>query len=438
MSYNQAGALRFIEENDVKFVRLQFCDILGNLKNISISPRQLSRAFDEGIAFDASSIKGFSDIEDSELFLFPDPSTLRILPWRPQHGKVARIFCDIRKADGSLFIGDSRNILKKVFEYTKKQGFVFQVGPECEFYLFKMDQEGHPILNPADTATYFDVAPLDLGENIRRELCLTLESMGFDIESSHHESGAGQHEVDFKYTDMLTAADNILTFKNVVSTISYCSGYHASFMPKPLENASGSGMHINMSLSKDGENVFKAKHNEGMPEIAQHFIAGILAHIKEITAVTNPTINSYKRLRGGKEAPGVITWSYNNRSTLIRVPSATYGHDRIELRSPDPSCNPYLALCLILAAGIEGVQKALPLPKACTTNTYKLSEDDIKSMNLEKLPTDLKDSLDIMKNSQFCKDVLGDKVFHSYIELKEAELDAFYSTVHEWEIQNYL
>ena len=256
MSYNKIGALRFVEENDVKFIRLQFCDILGNLKNISISATQLSKAFDEGIAFDASSILGFNSIEDSELFLYPDPTTLCILPWRPQHGKVARLFCNIKRSDGSQFEGDCRYILKSVFEKAKAQGLIFQVGPECEFFLFQQDAEGHPILKPADKAAYFDVAPVDQGENTRREICLTLEQMGFEVESSHHESASGQHEIDFKYDDVLKSADNILSFKAVVKTISVRNGFHASFMPKPLADTSGSGMHINMSLFKDGENIF--------------------------------------------------------------------------------------------------------------------------------------------------------------------------------------
>lgn len=438
MSYNKIGALRFVEENDVKFIRLQFCDILGNLKNISISATQLSKAFDEGIAFDASSILGFSSIEDSELFLYPDPTTLCILPWRPQHGKVARLFCNIKRSDGSQFEGDCRYILKSVFEKAKAQGLIFHVGPECEFFLFQQDAEGHPILKPADKATYFDVAPIDQGENTRREICLTLEQMGFQVESSHHESASGQHEIDFKYDDVLKSADNILSFKAVVKTISVRNGFHASFMPKPFADASGCGMHINMSLFKDGENIFSMKHDTGLPIIARQFIAGILAHIKEISAVCNPLINSYKRINSGFEAPRHIGWSYKNRSTLIRVPASTSGHNRIELRSPDPACNPYLALSLILAAGLDGIDSNLSLANPLTQNAYNLSDEELSAQNIDVLPTNLYDALSLMKNSNFVKSVLGEHTFNSYIATKENEWQLYNRTVHDWEIQHYL
>lgn len=438
MSYNKVGALRFVEENDVKFIRLQFCDILGNLKNISISPAQLSKAFDEGIAFDASSILGFNSIEDSELFLYPDPTTLCILPWRPQHGKVARLFCSIKHSDGSQFEGDCRYILKSVFEKAKEQGLIFHVGPECEFFLFQQDAEGNPILKPADKATYFDVAPIDQGENTRREICLTLEQMGFEIESSHHESACGQHEIDFRYDDVIKSADNILSFKAVVKTISVRNGFHASFMPKPLTDVSGSGMHINMSLFKDGENVFSTKHDTGLPTIAKQFIAGILAHIKEISAICNPIINSYKRINSGFEAPRHIAWSYKNRSTLIRVPASTNGHNRIELRSPDPTCNPYLALALILAAGLDGINSNLPLAMPLTQNAYNLSPEELSKQNIDVLPTNLSDAISLMKNSTFVKSVLGEYTFNSYIATKENEWELYNRTVHDWEIAHYL
>ena len=438
MSYNKIGALRFVEENDVRFIRLQFCDILGNLKNISISPNQLGKAFDEGIAFDASSIAGFGSIEDSELFLYPDPTTLCILPWRPQHGKVARLFCDIKKSDGSHYNGDCRYILKTVFEKAKSKGLIFHVGPECEFFLFQRDAEGNPILEPADQATYFDVAPLDQGENTRREICLTLEEMGFEIESSHHESAFGQHEIDFKYSDVLTSADNILSFKTVVKTIAVRNGLHASFMPKPFTHSSGSGMHINMSLFKDGENIFSTKHDSGLPPIAQQFIAGILEHIKEITAICNPLVNSYKRLSSGYEAPRHITWSYGNRSTLIRVPASKDGHERIELRSPDASCNPYLSLALILAAGLDGISRQLELRPPLIQNAYSLSQDELTKLNVDVLPYNLNEALSFMQSSDFVKSVLGNHVFNQYLDIKKNECQLYNETVHNWEIQNYL
>ena len=438
MSYNKLGALRFIEENDVKFIRLQFCDLFGKLKNISITSNQLSKAFDEGVAFDASSIIGFNPIEDSELFLFPDPTTLCILPWRPQHGKVARFFCDIKTSEGKAFEGDSRYILKRTIEKAKEKGFIFKVGAECEFFLFKTDVDGNPTLETTDKATYFDVAPLDQGENTRREICLTLEQMGFEIESSHHESALGQHEIDFKYDSVLESADNILSFKTVVKTIAGRNGLHASFMPKPLMNTSGSGMHINMSLFKNGENIFTSTQNGMLPVIAEQFIAGILKYIKEMTAITNPIVNSYKRIISGFEAPKHITWSYKNRSSLIRVPSTIQGHNRIELRSPDSMCNPYLTLALILGAGLEGINAQLSLTPALTQNAYQMSEQDLSDKKIEILPTSLNEALLYMKNSEFVRNILGEHLFQNYLIEKEKEWNDYNQTVHQWEVQNYL
>lgn len=438
MSYNKLGALRFVEENDVKFVKLQFCNIFGELKNISISSKQLSKAFDEGIAFDASSIEGFGTIEDSELFLFPDPTTLCILPWRPQHGKVARFFCDIKTSESKPFEGDSRYILKRTFERAKKMGFVFNVGAECEFFLFKTDQEGKPILEFSDKAKYFDAAPLDQGENTRREICLTLEQMGFEIETSHHESAYSQHEIDFKYDNVIASADNILSFKTVVKTVAQRNGLYASFMPKPIANTSGSGMHINMSLLQNGENIFDIKPGHEMPDTAKYFIAGVLAHVKEMCAITNPIVNSYKRLASGFEAPRHITWSFKNRSCLIRVPFTTSGYNRIELRSPDTKCNPYLTLALILSAGLDGIERQLDLMPALTTNAYTLTSRDLNEMNIDTLPGNLHDALTCMKESAFVKETIGDHIFESYLVLKSQEWNIYNQTIHEWEVQNYL
>ncbi|MDF2614839.1 MAG: glnA [Clostridia bacterium] len=438
MSYNKLGALRFVEENDVKFIKLQFCDIFGELKNISISSKQLSKAFDEGIALDASSIKGFGTIEDSELFLFPDPTTLSILPWRPQHGKVARLFCDIKTADGKYFEGDSRYILKRTFEKAKEMGYVFKVGSECEFFLFKTDQEGKPTLEPSDKAEYFDVSPLDQGENTRREICLTLEEMGFEIETSHHESAHSQHEIDFKYDHVIAAADNILSFKTVVKIIAQRNGLYASFMPKPLANTSGSGMHINMSLYKDGENIFDTKPGKQMPETAEYFIAGVLAHVKEMCAITNPIVNSYKRLASGFEAPRHITWSFKNRSCLIRVPYTTSGYNRIELRSPDTTCNPYLTLSLILSAGLDGITKKMKLMAPLTSNAYTLTPTELEALSIDTLPQSLYEALSCMKSSDFVRETIGDHLFTHYLGLKLEEWNIYNQTIHEWEIQNYL
>ena len=438
MSYNKLGALRFIEENDVKFIRLQFCDLFGNLKNISITSSQLSKAFDEGIAFDSSSITGFNPIEDSELFLFPDPTTVCILPWRPQHGKVARFFCDIKTTEGSSYKGDSRYILKQAIQKSKEKGFVFKVGAKCEFFLFKTDSEGNPTLSPTDNAAYFDVAPLDQGENTRREICLTLEQMGFQVQSSHHEAASGQHKIDFKYDDVLESADNILSFKTVVKTIAGRNGLHASFMPKPFENSYGSGMHINMSLLKDGENIFKTSTHGTLPTVAEHFIAGILSHVKEMSAITNPTINSYKRITSGFEAPRHICWSYKNRSSLIRIPSTMNGHNRIELRSPDSMCNPYLTLALMLTSGLDGIDNSLTLMPALTKSTYDMTATELESNNIDTLPSTLKEAIEVMKESNLIKSTLGEEVFNSYLREKTQEWKSYNQTVHDWEIKKYL
>lgn len=438
MSYNKLSTMRFIEENDVKFIRLQFCDILGQLKNISISPKQLSKAFDEGISFDASSIKGFTTIEDSDLFLFPDPTTLCILPWRPQHGKVARLFCDIKTADGTSFKGDSRYILKRAFEKAKNKGYIFKVGAECEFFLFKTDADGKPLLEPSDQATYFDIAPLDQGENTRREICLTLEDMGFEIESSHHESATGQHEIDFKYDDVVASADNILSFKSVVKTIAGRNGLYASFMPKPLMNSSGSGMHINMSLYKDGQNIFDVPSKDGLPETAKHFMAGILKYIKEITCITNPIVNSYKRINSGFKAPQIISWSYKNRSCLIRIPSSTSGYNRIELRSPDPTCNPYLTLALLLEAGLKGIDEQLELIPEINQNLYTLSSNELLELGIDVLPENLMTAISYLKESTLARETLGEHTFNHYLDLKTVEWNIYNQTIHDWEIKNYL
>jgi len=427
--------LEFVEENDIKFIRLQFCDIFGELKNISIMASQLEKAFLHGISFDASSIKGFLDIEESDLFLFPDPSTLTILPWRPQEGRVARFFCFIKTPEGEIFQGDTRNTLSNAVEELWKLGYTAKVGAECEFYLFKTDDEGEPILIPHDNAGYFAVSPSDKGENIRREICLTLEEMGLTPESSHHESGPGQNEIDFRFDNALISADNVITFKSVIKTIASLNGLYASFMPKPFVEKSGSGLHINLSIAKGDENLF---HTDGShsPE-AESFIAGILYRMKEITAVLNSTANSYKRF-GSFEAPNYISWSHKNRSQLIRIPASKGEYSRMELRSPDSTCNPYLAFTLLIYAGIEGLKEKKVLPKAIDGNLYKMKTD-----SLEKLPSNLKEALDIMAESTFVKDVMGDFVYNKFLENKFIEWKEYESNcksheeVSEWEFNNY-
>lgn len=433
--------LEFVYENDIKFIRLQFCDIFGNLKNISIMSSELEKAFVHGISFDASSIKGFLNVEESDLFLFPDPTTLAILPWRPEHERVARFFCNIKRGDGSDFEGDSRKILKRATDALWNLGFKAKIGPECEFYIFKTDDEGDPILTPQDEAGYLDIAPLDKGENIRREVCLTLEQMGLKPETSHHESGPGQNEIDIKYDEPLASADNFITLKTAIKTICNLNGLYASFMPKPFIKESGSGFHINLSLvNKAGQNIFT--NGEEHSKEAESFIEGVINRIGEITAILNPTVNSYKRF-GGFEAPTYISWSHKNRSQLIRIPEATGEFSRMELRSPDCTCNPYLAFALVIYAGIEGIREGKKLSKPNNTNLYEYQLDNNQVDTLNKLPLTLKESIKIYEESDFIKDILGEFVYEKFLMSKKEEWN-FYEIsckskegITDWEVENY-
>lgn len=438
MAKTKKDILKFVEENDVKFIRLQFTDIFGTMKNVAITSHQLEKAFDEGVMFDASSIQGFGTVEASDMYLLPDPETMSLLPWRPQQGKVARVICDVKNANGTQFEGDPRYILQKVSKKAKDKGLSFFAGPECEFFLFHCDSEGNPTTKTHDTAGYFDLAPIDMGENARREMCLVLEELGFDIEASHHESATGQHEIDFRYDDVLSCADKIMTFKMVVKTVAQRNGLHATFMPKPLNNVNGSGMHINMSLHKDGKNLFAVENSFELSKDAKHFAAGILSHIKGITAISNPLINSYKRLVPGYEAPVHIAWSYMNRSPLLRVPASNGNSKRLELRSPDSACNPYLTLALILAAGLEGLENKLELAPSIDTNIYSMSKKEEAALGIERLPSTLAEALDEMKKDKLIKEVLGEHVFSKYIAAKEAEWTTYNNLVHDWEIDKYL
>lgn len=387
MNFNYDDVIEYIEQEDVKFIRLAFCDIHGNLKNISILPDEVKRAFTSGISFDASAIKGFETAEKSDLFLFPVPSTLTVLPWRPSQGKVVRMFCNIKYPDGTPFNTDCRYILENAVNYAKDNGFSIYFGTEFEFYLFKTDENGNPTKIPFDNAGYFDVAPEDKGENVRREICLTLLEMGMKPECSHHEEGPGQNEIDFKYSDAMTAADNAINFITVVKAAALSNGLFADFSPKPIKDCSGNGLHINMSLkSADGK------------DYTDHFIAGIMAHIKEMTAFLNPTENSYKRL-GEKKAPKYITWSKENRSQLIRIPAATGEYERIELRSPDPTANPYITFALLIYAGLDGILNKKKLRNSTDINLFKADQSVTK--NLDVLPQTLKEAIKYAQNSEF-------------------------------------
>lgn len=401
MKYSINEVIQYVKEDDVKFIRLSFCDIFGKQKNISIMPDELDRAFCYGIAFDASSIKGFTDEAKSDLFLKPDSNTLKPLPWRPEHGKVVRMFCDITSPSKEIFECDTRNILKKAIRDAENEGLSFFFGAEQEFYLFNLDNEGNATKIPYDNASYMDLAPDDKGENIRREICLTLEQMGIHPESSHHEEGPGQNEIDFKYSDPLTTADNTMTFQTVVKTIAHRNGLFADFSPKPLPNAPGNGFHINISVkSKDGV------------DYSQHLIAGLLERISEMTVFLNPHNDSYKRF-GVDRAPKYITWSDENRSQLIRVPAAEGEYQRIELRSADPTTNVYLAFSLIIYASIYGIKNRIPLPARSDINLFKINETE--SLEFEQLPSDLDEAIKIAKNSKFIKDHLPNAIIDNYL-----------------------
>lgn len=403
MIYTKKEVMDYIKEEDVKFIRLAFCDIFGVPKNISILSDELEGAFEHGISFDASAVRGFGDEVRSDLFLFPDPSTLSILPWRPSHGRVARMFCDIRHPDGTPFELDTRMILKKAVAKASAMGIMCYIGTEFEFYLFKNDENGCPTKIPLDNAGYLDIAPDDAGENVRREICLTLEDMGIKPETSHHEEGPGQNEIDFRYSDALSAADNAITFKTVVRTVAARNGLYASFDPKPLADKSGNGMHVNLSLqSAGGENHIGP------------FMAGILEHIPEITMLLNPVQESYKRL-GECKAPKYITWSPENRSQLIRIPAADIQHARIELRSPDAAANPYLAYAAILHAGLDGIRKKLVPPPSTDLNLYKAGRDLLST--LKSLPSSLNEAAKLMSESSFVQSFLSQRIIDTYILL---------------------
>lgn len=439
MRFSKKDCLKFVEENDVRFIRLQFTDIFGRMKNIAIIDKQLSDAFENGVMFDGSAIAGFTGVEASDMFLFPDPDTLAIIPWRPQQGKVARIICDIKNPDGSQFEGDPRYILKRTLKKANDLGYTFQVGPECEFFMFYNDDEGKPTTITQDTASYCDLEPIDQGESTRREICLVLEEMGFEIEASHHETAAGQHEIDFRYTDALTAADNIMTFKMVVKIIAQRNGLHATFMPKPLPNVSGSGMHINMSLTQNGINLFGEDSNkDDISETAKYFTAGLLNHIKGITAIANPLVNSYKRLKPGFEAPVHIAWSHMNRSPLLRVPAPRGERTRLELRSPDPTCNPYLTLALVLEAGLDGLRNCLPLANPVNVNIYNLTVEQEEELKIDRLPSNLLSALEEMKKDPLIRSTLGTHTFHKYIAAKALEWEDYDNSIHMWEFDKYL
>lgn len=440
-NYSREDIIRIVEEEDVEFIRLQFTDMFGMLKNVALTASQLERALDNRCMFDGSAIDGFVRIEESDMYLYPDYDTFEIFPWRPQQGKVARLICDVYRPNGEPFEGDPRYVLKKVLKEAEKMGYTFHVGPECEFFLFDTDESGRPSTDTREMAGYFDVGPVDMAENVRRDIVLNLEEMGFAVEASHHELAPAQHEIDLEYMDGLTAADNIMTFKMAVKTIAKRHGFHATFMPKPKAGVNGSGMHINMSLAdQSGHNVFIDETDVlGLSRVAYQFMAGILAHMKEITVLTNPLVNSYKRLVPGYDAPVYVTWSAaSNRSALIRIPCSRGSNTRIELRCPDSAVNPYLALAACLAAGLDGIKQEMEPPKSVDANIFAMTEEQIDALGIEQLPETLGEALEAFEHSPFVRKVLGDHVYTKYLAAKNAEWKKFRAEVTDWEIEEYL
>ncbi len=436
------SVLDAIEENDVDFLRIQFTDILGTVKNVSIPASQAEKAFTEGIYFDGSSIEGFVRIQESDMRLKPDPNTFAILPWKTREdGTVsARLIADVMDASGSNFAGDPRHVLKRALKKAGNMGCTLNAGPEPEFFLFE-EEDGRATTITHDAGGYFDLAPKDLASDVRRDIIYGLEQMGFEVEASHHEVAEGQHEIDFKYDDGLTTADNIATFRAVVRAIAAEHELHSTFMPKPIAGINGSGMHTHLSLfTEDGENAFHDADDEfNLSETADQFLAGILEHAPAITAVCNPTVNSYKRLVSGYEAPVYVAWSDVNRSALVRKPAArTPAASRIELRSPDPSCNPYLALAVMLQAGIDGIERGLTAPDPVRENIYKFDETAREEYGIDTLPANLGEAIDVLETDEVILDALGDHIAEKFIEAKRAEFDDYRAAVSEWELDQYL
>lgn len=438
--YTKEDIKNLVKEHDVRYIRLQFTDILGTIKNVEIPVSQLDKALDNKMMFDGSSIEGFVRIEESDMYLVPDLDTWVVFPWITGKGKVARLICDINRPDGSPFEGDPRNNLKRVLKEMEELGFTsFNLGPEPEFFLFKLDEKGEPTLELNDHGGYFDLAPMDLGENCRRDIVLELEEMGFEIEASHHEVAPGQHEIDFKYANAVEACDNIQTFKLVVKTIARKHGLHATFMPKPLFGVNGSGMHFNLSLFNGKENAFFDENADmQLSETAMQFMAGVLKHVQGFTAITNPTVNSYKRLVPGYEAPVYVAWSGQNRSPLIRIPSSRGLSTRIEVRSVDPAANPYLAMAVILQSGLDGIKNKLTPPPAVDRNIYNMNEKEREEVGIANLPGTLQSALKELSKNETVIQGLGEHIYHNFVEAKEIEWDMFRTTVHPWEREQYL
>lgn len=430
--------IKLCKEFDVKFIRLWFSDILGFLKGFAITIEELEGALSEGMGFDGSSIEGFARIDESDMIALPDPSTFQILPWKPAGNTIARMHCDIRQPDGSPYEGDPRYVLRRILKKASDLGYTFNVGPELEYFYFKDSTD----TNILDQGGYFDLTPLDMGTDIRRETIEALEALGIKVEYSHHEVASSQHEIDLKYTDALAMADNVMTYRLVVKEVAQKNGVYATFMPKPIFGQNGSGMHVHQSLFKGNANAFfESKDKYHLSKIAKCYIAGLLKHAREITAITNQWVNSYKRLVPGYEAPVYISWARRNRSDLIRVPMYKPGKEkatRIEYRSPDPACNPYLAFAVMLAAGLKGIEENYTLPEPVERNVYEMTEEERKKLGIGSLPGSLIEAVEIAEKSKLVKETLGDHVFENFIKNKKIEWDNYRIQITSWEKEKYL
>lgn len=440
--YTKEDIFNLVEEEDVEFIRLQFCDIFGVARNIAITVRQLPKALNNEIAVDTSGLDGFNYGDESEMYLYPDINTFEIFPWRPQTGKVARLICDVYTMNRKPFTSDPRHVLKNVVNRAKKQGLSFDVSPEIEFFLFHLDDNGTPTTITHESAGYLDMAPSDLGENVRRDIIHNLEEMNFEVLSSHHEKAPAQHEIDFAGTQAQEAADMIITFKMAVKTVAKKHGLYATFLPKPTEGVNGSGMHINiLAKDEDGKNLFyNPENSRGLSDLAYHFIAGILYHVKAITLVTNPLVNSYKRLVPGYDAPVNIAWSgsSSNRSTLVRIPSQKGESTRIEIRNPDATCNPYLAIALYLAAGLDGIERQLAVPAEVREDLFRKNTSQLRAIGIDMLPQTMGEAIRAYEPDGFVRQVLGDQIFDKLLEAKKEEWREYRTCVSKWELDRYL
>ncbi|ANJ13482.1 type I glutamate--ammonia ligase [Lactiplantibacillus plantarum] len=441
-SYSKDDIHRIVKEENVNFLRLMFTDLFGTIKNVEVPVSQLDKLLDNKLMFDGSSIDGFVRIEESDMYLYPDLSTWLIMPWNTEHGKIARIICEVYTSDRKPFEGDPRNNLIRVLNDMREAGYTsFNCGTEPEFFLFKMNEKGEPTTELNDKGSYFDLSPMDLGENCRRDIALELERLGFNVEASHHEVAPGQHEIDFKYADALSAADHIQTFKLVVKTIARKYNLWATFMPKPLNGVNGSGMHVNMSLFHDQGNAFYDANDKNGLELssdAYHFLGGLMKHARSYTAVTNPTVNSYKRLVPGYEAPVYVAWSASNRSPMIRIPSARGLSTRLELRSVDASTNPYLAFAAVLEAGLDGIKNGIEPPKSVDRNIYVMDEDERAAAGIADLPSTLHNALKEFQTDPTMKKALGPHIYQSFLEAKRLEWASYRQQVSEWERDQYM